>query len=75
MREQNFLVANDVNQVNNAVLRFRRQHPFLRFMLEQLVSNFMPTVWGNQGWMDASSFTIMSTQNLSSPFQCFTALT
>ena len=51
MLPQNFIVANEVDQANNAVMRFRRGHPFLRFMLGELVSNFRSTKWGNQGGM------------------------
>ena len=46
---QNFIVATEMNKVNNAVMRFRRGHPFLRFMLAELVSNFKSSKWGNQG--------------------------
>ena len=46
---QNFIVADEVDKVNNAVMRFRRGHPFLNFMLGELVSNFRSTKWGNQG--------------------------
>ena len=46
---QNFIVATERDKVNNAVMRFRRGHPFLRFMLRELVSNFKSSKWGNQG--------------------------
>ena len=46
---QNFIVATERDKVNNAVMRFRRGHPFLRFMLAELVSNFKSSKWGNQG--------------------------
>ena len=49
MLPQNFIVASEVDQVNNAVMRFQRGHPFLRFMLGEMVSNFRSTKWGNQG--------------------------
>ena len=38
-----------MDKVNNAVMRFRRGHPFPRFMLGELVSNFKSNKWGNQG--------------------------
>ena len=46
---KNFIVATEMDKVNNAVMRFRRGHPFPRFMLGELVSNFKSNKWGNQG--------------------------
>ena len=35
--------------VNNAILSFRRRHPFLLLTLEELAINFDSRKWGNQG--------------------------
>ena len=47
-----------MDKVNNAVMRFRRGHPFLRFMLAELVSNFKSSKWGNQGGQKFIGFSL-----------------
>ncbi len=46
--ERNFLVAHETNNVNNAIMRFSRRHPFVNFTLSQLANNFKASKWGNQ---------------------------
>ena len=46
---QNFIIAHEKTSVNNAILSFRKGHPFLKFLLGELVANFDAKKWGNQG--------------------------
>ena len=46
---QNFIIAHEKTSVNNAILCFRKGHPFLKFLLGELVANFDAKKWGNQG--------------------------
>ena len=46
---QNFIIAHEKAAVNNAILCFPQGHPFLKFVLEEQVSNFDPKIWGNLG--------------------------
>ena len=43
------MIAHEEKKANNAILSFQRNHPFLRFTLDELVENFDSKMWGNQG--------------------------
>ena len=50
--QQNFLICNGNaggNAVSNAILSFRRKHPFLDLVLIEQAKYFKPNVWGNLG--------------------------